>query len=559
MTFLPIVARELRIAARKRNTYLGRIVAALVASLVVGWEMMTMGRMPYMRPSLGPMLFGTLSMFAFVYCLLSGVRATADCISEEKREGTLGLLFLTDLKGYDVVFGKLAATSLNTFYHLLAIFPVMAIPVLLGGVSGQMLYRTIALLLNTLFFSLAAGMFVSAISRGERRAMGAAILLVLFVTGGMPLLGVWWNSAFNLQGEPPLLFLIASPGFAFSKVDGTDGLFWISLATMHGLAWACLAGASALLPRTWLEKAATPRRAQLEQKAAAFAFGDAGNQSHVRRALLDRNPILWLAARNRMDALLLWGFIAASGLIWLWGAWRWPKDWFSEFVYVATAVLVQSVLKFWLAGHACRQFAEDRQTGALELLLATPLTVREIVHGQLLALRRVFAGPILVVVAAQIAFALACILKPDTQTWRERDAWLWLWWFIGCAGTLLADAYTIGWLGLWYGVTSRQANRASGAVIWRVIFLPAVVMWMGGALFGVYAVFGRAVFGMGTVLILWFAIGLTNDLVWAEFARNRLTNRLREVATQRFDAPQPGWFAKILRKKSAEKPPVVVG
>ena len=55
-------------------------------------------------------LFWGLTGSAVFYCLLSGVWFTADCLSEEKREGTLGLLFLTDLKGYDVVFGKLVAT-----------------------------------------------------------------------------------------------------------------------------------------------------------------------------------------------------------------------------------------------------------------------------------------------------------------------------------------------------------------------------------------------------------------------------------------------------------------
>ena len=44
----------------------------------------------------------------------------------------MGLIFLTDLKGYDVVLGKLAATSLNGFYGLLAVFPLLAFPLLTG-------------------------------------------------------------------------------------------------------------------------------------------------------------------------------------------------------------------------------------------------------------------------------------------------------------------------------------------------------------------------------------------------------------------------------------------
>ncbi|HQU46125.1 MAG TPA: hypothetical protein PK867_25150, partial [Pirellulales bacterium] len=42
---------------------------------------------------------------------------TADCISSERREGTLGLLFLTDLRGHDVVLGKLVVAGLGAFYY----------------------------------------------------------------------------------------------------------------------------------------------------------------------------------------------------------------------------------------------------------------------------------------------------------------------------------------------------------------------------------------------------------------------------------------------------------
>src|SRR5687767_7229435 len=109
MTFLPIVERELRVAARQRGTYWTRL-GAVVAGLAVGtWIML----MPMIRNTreLGVALFSSLAVVTFVYSLLIGIRTTADCLSEEKREGTLGLLFLTDLKGYDIVLGKLAATS----------------------------------------------------------------------------------------------------------------------------------------------------------------------------------------------------------------------------------------------------------------------------------------------------------------------------------------------------------------------------------------------------------------------------------------------------------------
>src|SRR5690242_21094635 len=102
-------------------------------------------------------LFDVLTGCAVFFGLMSGCFATADCLSEEKREGTLGLLFLTDLKGHDVVFGKLAATSVTSIYALVAILPVMSLPVQLGGVTATDLWQSALVLLNTIFLSLASG------------------------------------------------------------------------------------------------------------------------------------------------------------------------------------------------------------------------------------------------------------------------------------------------------------------------------------------------------------------------------------------------------------------
>src|SRR5437870_941886 len=178
MTVLPIVERELRVASRRRATYRMRVTAALAAMATFGWIMLTFLQT---IPSTwqGRYLFRVLFGFAFVYCLLIGARLTADCLSEEKREGTLGLLFLTDLKGYDVVFGKLVATSVNSIYALLAIMPVISLPVQLGGVTATELCRSALVLLNTSFLSLASGIFVSTLSRNERKAMFATVALVL--------------------------------------------------------------------------------------------------------------------------------------------------------------------------------------------------------------------------------------------------------------------------------------------------------------------------------------------------------------------------------------------
>src|SRR5262245_4709542 len=116
MTALPIVGREIRVAARRRGTYRGRVIAALFPIGAAAILLLVMTTLPFAGQ--GRILFTALSAFAFLYALFTGVLLTADCLSAEKREGTIGLLFLTVLKGYDVILGKLVSSSLCAIYSL---------------------------------------------------------------------------------------------------------------------------------------------------------------------------------------------------------------------------------------------------------------------------------------------------------------------------------------------------------------------------------------------------------------------------------------------------------
>jgi ABC-type Na+ efflux pump permease subunit len=561
MTFLPIAGRELRVASRRRSTFVGRVVAGGVAFLVAAWGFMVYGSAPMFRPQLGTMIFGSLTFFAFVYCLLIGTRVTADCLSEEKREGTLGLLFLTDLKGYDVVIGKLFATSLGAFYGLLAVFPVMAIPVLLGGVSGTDLLRTAALLVNTLFFSLAAGMFASSVAQNERKALGLTVLVIAIIAGGFPLLGEWWAETVRKgQGaQPPLWLLLPSPCMGYSFIDDSADKFWLSLGVTHAISWGLLAAACVILPRAWQDKARSARAERLEKTSAQLVFGGSELRLARRRRLLDLHPIVWLCSRRRLDAPLLWLALAAGAVLWFICALRWPEDWFDESIYVMTAIAAHVTIKFWIASLAVRQIAEDRRTGALELVLSTPLTHQEIVRGHLRALKRLFAGPIAVVLVMDAVLAIACLYVGDWPGAAfSSDNWLLFFLFLGSMGTLVADAWALGWLGLWFGLTMNRSNRASGAAIWRVVFLPGIVMWFGGTCLAFGGAFGALNSGgPETFLVLWFILGFVNAVVWYAFAERRLMEQFRSAAAKRFDAPKPGWLKQMFGRGGSSQPPVI--
>ncbi|MGZ5545745.1 MAG: ABC transporter permease, partial [Limisphaerales bacterium] len=132
---LPVVERELRVASRRRSTYRTRLIAVVLMLAGFGFaEIDFLNRNPSAAEQ-GRLLFQIFSWLAFVFAALAGLIGTADCMSSEKREGTLGLLFLTDLKGYDVICGKLAANSVSVIYGLVASVPILSLPIIMGGVG----------------------------------------------------------------------------------------------------------------------------------------------------------------------------------------------------------------------------------------------------------------------------------------------------------------------------------------------------------------------------------------------------------------------------------------
>src|SRR5204862_7296570 len=204
MTFLPIVDRELRVTARRRSIYRVRLAVALTAMVVAGFILLVNLGAP--QHQLGRHVFVGLSVLCMIYCLFSGRISTADCLSSEKREGTLGLLFLTDLRGYDVVIGKMAANSINAFYGILAVLPIFGVPLLMGGITLGEFGRMALLAVNALFFSLSLGICMSAFSRSGRKSATMTFLLLLLIAGVLPAIGGYRMYLTNSNTFPPPFF-----------------------------------------------------------------------------------------------------------------------------------------------------------------------------------------------------------------------------------------------------------------------------------------------------------------------------------------------------------------
>ena len=478
MTLLPIVERELREGARRNATRYVRLVVAAVALVISLVQLVLMPLMMGFGRTSGSAGFGFMTGYAFVLCLLAGIFVTADCLSEEKREGTLGLLFLTDLRGYDVVLGKLAAQFVHLGYGLLAIIPAAALPLLFGGVTGGELWRISLALVNLLFFALATGIFASSVSRQAGRAMLLTGILLALVCLLAPMLQnlvdyfgwIRWKAWFAWF-SPAEAYSRASESNFFRRPDQ----FWISLGVSHLFAWLLVALASWQLPRSWQDR---PLKAKKSPFLDRFRSDSAPARVQRRRELLDAEPLRWLIGEQWSARIISWivAILWALGMV----AVAYFKQGLALVVVAIYGRILLFPIKLLFAAQATRFFAESRRTGAFELLLAAPISGRGFVAAQWAMLRRVFLPPLLLIVGSTILSALFIALAGNDEL-APRVFGLG---FAGVIGLLsfgewILDFFALGALGMWLALTMRKPHLATGATILFVLILPSFMCGIG--------------------------------------------------------------------------------
>lgn len=533
MTFLPIVDRELRVAARRPGTYRTRWVAAV--GMMALWAVLFAVNRRVSPAELNKILFVALGVLALGFCLFAGSYLTADCLSEEKREGTLGLLFLTDLRGYDVVLGKLIATSVSSVYGLLAMLPVLALPMMMGGVTVGEYWRVALVLTATLFLSLSMGMFVSAAVREARQAMAGTLLGLVALAGLPPTL--WWLGYLLFRTRAPAVVMWPSPVSAFGAALDTAyrGLngpfdFWMSLATISCVSLGLLVVAALRLPHAWEERASGARAADSNVAPNGTCSPSSERRSARVAQLLETNPYQWLASRTRSfeslgRALLgllmvIWFFCLVASVVRIDGKWAFV-------VCLLTAYAVHQAGKYLVALEAARQFSEDRRSGALELLLITPLPEAQILSGQKRALQRRSRGLRRLLLGVNVCMCLAVMTRSESLKMSPRDQAVFVEIFLGGTLVLWADFRALQTVGMWRALRAGRQHRAVLGTMGRVMLVP----WAGVFLLVFLTYLTRTLSGsegeVAVVLALWFLTGILTDLIVAAWARAKLGRGLR--------------------------------
>ena len=520
-------------------------------------------------------VFFMLAQVSFLFVMGTGGRLTADCISEERRNGTLGFLFLTRLKGHDVVLGKLAARGIPAVYSLLALFPALALMLLVGGVSAKVLFEFMMALLNALFFALATGVAMSALfrSRPASEWMTGGLLAMLFIL--LPVVGLILtaNGVEPWATELPL-FLSPIPTLEFwvqlTSLSGGGmrrstllGSFWASLGFTHLMAWLLLWLAGLRLARAWRETGPS-RRLTWRDHVRQWRYGNAGQRLARRRDCLDRNPFFWLAARDR------W---ATAGFWWLLGVTILELAWMALQLRWNEAIGMASLLgffgwyfapKFFLAASAVSTLATERREGTLELILATPLSLGDIFRGQWLALKKHHLRSVLVGLGFQLATIVWLIMVPHSAWLGEMRAFL-LPLCVVCVFFYLFDLWTIGWVGMWHGLSIGDPKKAASSVTQSILFLPGAVFCFTIAsvqLISFVLVRRPWTLTFEGMLALWCVLGIASNVCWLAWARAHLRREFRNVAAQPLDKPGGlgawgRWLGEwvVRRRQSASRSP----
>jgi len=508
VTFLSVVERELRVNARRPATFWVRVGAAAFAVLMGAAMLLVSALFGASGGGFGQSLFFGLSSLLLVFCLFEGARVTADCLSEEKREGTLGLLFLTDLRGYDVVLGKLVATSLRTAYAMIGVLPVLGLSVILGGVTGGEFWRTSLSLANLLFFSLAVGMFVSALSRDGRNSLVATLALGGAVCA-LPLIAaalLGWRRATGwaqfFEALSPFT-VYTNAGDAIYRLHA--GVFWWSLLAGQGWSWLALGLAAWWTPHSWQER---PFKARVLRRPRV------GNPAR-RRRLLDTQPMVWLFNRHRPNRWLVWLLLALSAAASVTGLLGKGDDRYPWSMAVITGLWGLGLLcKLAATSQACHALADARESRTLEQVLATPLTDREVLGGHYRVIWNTWRTPVVLQLLILYLLALGLSLSSAKGSVRtDLDSQLsGILLVIATVGEVL-DLLALVFAGSWFGLSSGRANASTVKTILLVLVLPSLVCC---------PIVGPFVMAS--------PIGIVTDIVFILWARGKLGRYFRVAA-----------------------------
>jgi hypothetical protein len=536
----PIVERELRVALRKLKPARTRLNAATICVGLTLLLALVGGR------SGGHTLHEWLCFLGCI-SILSVPSRIAGVFATERRDQTLGLLFLSGLNVIEVFLSKTLSAALVAFTDLLAIVPMLALPFLMGGVSFGLFLATVCSLPNLLFFALSVSLLGSVLTEDEGSAVVAAFALA-FALCAIPPIAYLAHGFFATNPHPLSWLLRCSPAYGpwllfhnFGTAQAAE--FWHNFGITLGWSFVCLALAALALTRLWRRREELAEGTWM-QRWHRLAHGTSASRRSLAAQQLDDSPFAWYAARDRQPATLAWLVAGSTICLWTlcWGLW--PAKWPSTANFLLTAMLLNLALRWIIQYAAAAGLAMGRHEGGYELLLTTPLDPDRIVSGQLRALRRHFLAPGLLILGFETILMLAGLF---VRPWKTSalvvyfGIWAWLLFWTWLQTMAPRGALLSMWGGLNTGRPATAAWAAFGLKSWG---------WLWFFYSFRYALSGLRSFPSGSVgeiiMVILGSLFVLPTLLHSrqsnEFLRQRLVSEFRDIVREPLPDPHDPRF-----------------
>jgi hypothetical protein len=139
---LALFARSMRELLKSKLSY---VVCGLMVGIIFFFLLFAQGAASAMTAP-GLKFFEHSLFVVLVFITLAGVSYFASAITEEKEEGTLGLLRMTDLSPLAILLGKSTSRLSAALLLLASTFPFTLLAVTLGGISARQVFASYATL-----------------------------------------------------------------------------------------------------------------------------------------------------------------------------------------------------------------------------------------------------------------------------------------------------------------------------------------------------------------------------------------------------------------------------
>lgn len=411
----PIFTRELAISPRRVKLYVARSAYAMAMLVLISTAWLVLTGTQLVRDvgdlaRFGTILFQILAPLQLALAIFFSALLAASDVAHEKDRRTLILLLLTNLSNSELVLGKLLASLWTVLVMLAAAIPVFMITALLGGVSYGQIARAMAVTFATV---LVCGSLGSLLALWREKTFQALALTVLVLVAWLALGEIVASGMFGQEiaglpcralaaGFSPWLaiqeaarpFAQAQP--ALGPLGSPVNLFLVFAA----VATAMINGAGVAMVRVWNPSREIVRQAETARKevegeslvadsagTAAATPSQSKNISAPTRRVWD-NPVIWREIRTwaygrkiiviRLAYLALFALAAASVHFSL-AAGHSAAMGQSALIFVGLALLSLVLVN----AQAVTSLTSERDTKALDLLLVTDLSAKEIVFGKL--------------------------------------------------------------------------------------------------------------------------------------------------------------------------------